>query len=71
MRKAMIMLAAMACCWFSGCDSTLKVTEITWKVDSIPEGIWGWDITIPGYTGTSSIDPLKGIQLLLGMRPIK
>ncbi len=60
MRKAMIGLGLLVCgCLCSACKSTFTVAKIHWKVDSIPEGVWGWDITIPGYVSTSSLDTVQ------------
>jgi len=72
MRRAMIMVAAMACCWVAGCQSTFDVGRISWRLSSIPPGVWHLEINVPGYHSTSSVDPLKGIDLLIrGLVPIK
>ncbi len=70
-RTLIIMLAAMGGCLLVGCISHWEGMGIHWVVDSIPPGLWGWDIEIAAYTVKSSVDPLKGIDLLLGMLPIK
>ena len=78
MRKAMIGLtAAIGGCLWSGCMSTLTVAEMKWTVASIPEGVWGWTITVPGYHSVSSLDAVQladalgeVITHIVGMLPL-
>lgn len=72
-----VLLALVGGCLASGCMMTLKMGATSATVQSIPEGMFSWEVSVPAFTSTASFDlgatvefGVKGVKAFVGMLPM-